>query len=1291
LRAPEDNSAPSTTSPSPEQLGASSPESDDSQDAISDAVGAVLTSSDLDAGADRPDDEGSPAAPDVVAEDDTEEPPQRAPQPAPAESEDPRLVQAAAEVTVTPEMVTAFKAENPAFATMDDATAGSALKDIIASAIIEQQDTDAANEAAGEPSTGAAAAPYSLWSDLKSIPGGIASGIGKAGFEAYDLVNEDVLSRAHDPSEWRQGIEKYYDGLHGVSGAAAVIAQWGITFVGVGKFAKLAGLAKAGTKLGVLAQGAAKGAAADFIAFDGMQGRLSDIVQQYPALENPVTEFLSTKPDDGDAVGRLKNALEGLGIGATVDTVLAGFKALRAAKAGDKEAINAAVDEGTESYAKVAKEPDVADATQPPKTEAAAPDAEATARPASESLESQPRSAEEPPTAAEAPAAPEAPPAPRSIPTVAREELDKASKGLAQKVLDDPAGLGITTPDVAQPVPSTFDSITRADDLKAVIDNVEKEILAGIEGSNSSKGPIAIAETQRLAKQLAEDTGQDPGEFFVRMSKDSDNMQSLSARVLAYDQVTRTMATRLRDMAQAIKQGIPGQFGTMEALKDAFEGQLASYAQVQDWLKGVRSETGRTLNILRHSRTLGPDINTEALAAFGQGRGAFGGQATVEELADAVLMAGTDRKMLGKIANPTKYAMVRDALVSLFVRNILSGPTTHLVNVIGNVSAALTHPASKILGGVVERDGTLLREGVKQYGFMLAETTHALRMAIESYRRGINILDPVRSKFAPNGVFEEKLTASKITGGVVPDDSVTGWLANGMFKGIDAVSTRALSASDEFFKQTLYASELTARAWADGVAQGLEGDALKAFIKRQRDAGFTLGADGRQTGAADIAGNANAEAALNVARFGTFSQGVKPGSIAGEILKVTNKHPELKFAVPFVRVVSNILDFTGSMTPGIAGRMSNYKDAIARGGREAAIAKGRLALGYAVWTTAVGLAASGHLTGAGPVKSDGSPDYKRRTLLMQTGWKPNALKIGDAYIDISRMDPFGLPFNIAAQAMEKFQAGMKDDKSWLDIATAMSFSVGHALLDRQYLKGLADLMEALNDDTGRKASSYAANLFASVVVPNFVKQVATANADPLLREARGVVEQIMKRTPFASESLAAKRMPWGAKMEGAGPLDALVSPTKDDPLMREYARLLESGDSGGGEPLPRMKTVPGGRSIDLASTRLSNGELLYDVYGDLIEQPDPSVPPLTAVLKEMIESDSYKHELVDGPGAFNGTRLKAWQTIMARYRAAAWRVVLERFPEVRERVYGPRLKAAEAAQEHSSMRDWLNE
>lgn len=54
--------------------------------------------------------------------------------------------------------------------------------------------------------------------------------------------------------------------------------------------------------------------ATDFVAFDANEERLSNLVQAFPSMANPITEYLAADDDDAELEGRFKNSLEGLGI-----------------------------------------------------------------------------------------------------------------------------------------------------------------------------------------------------------------------------------------------------------------------------------------------------------------------------------------------------------------------------------------------------------------------------------------------------------------------------------------------------------------------------------------------------------------------------------------------------------------------------------------------------------------------------------------------------------------------------------------------------------------------------------------------------------------------------------------------------------------------------------------------------------------------------------------------------------------------------------------------------------------
>jgi len=68
---------------------------------------------------------------------------------------------------------------------------------------------------------------------------------------------------------------------------------------------------------------------ADQVAFDPFLPRLSNMIEDFPALSNPVTEYLSADPNDTEASNRFKIAIEGLGLGAISTGIISGVGRMR--------------------------------------------------------------------------------------------------------------------------------------------------------------------------------------------------------------------------------------------------------------------------------------------------------------------------------------------------------------------------------------------------------------------------------------------------------------------------------------------------------------------------------------------------------------------------------------------------------------------------------------------------------------------------------------------------------------------------------------------------------------------------------------------------------------------------------------------------------------------------------------------------------------------------------------------------------------------------------------------------
>lgn len=106
------------------------------------------------------------------------------------------------------------------------------------------------------------------------------------------------------------------------------VTQFTTDFALLGKAKPFQALSKLGTA-GRVAAPMLRGAVADFAAFDPGDERLSNLVQEFPALANPVSEYLAADPTDSAAEGRFKQAIEGLGVGAATDGFLKAIRATR--------------------------------------------------------------------------------------------------------------------------------------------------------------------------------------------------------------------------------------------------------------------------------------------------------------------------------------------------------------------------------------------------------------------------------------------------------------------------------------------------------------------------------------------------------------------------------------------------------------------------------------------------------------------------------------------------------------------------------------------------------------------------------------------------------------------------------------------------------------------------------------------------------------------------------------------------------------------------------------------------
>jgi hypothetical protein len=127
-----------------------------------------------------------------------------------------------------------------------------------------------------------------------------------------------------------QGLTNFLAGFVPIAGQISKGAK-GVQFLS--KAAQAAKTTKKGAAAVSVGRGAVAGGITDFAVMDAEMGNLSTMIQETPALQglqNPITEYLAHDGDDTELEKRIKNVMEGAGLGIFFDGMIESVKAIRA-------------------------------------------------------------------------------------------------------------------------------------------------------------------------------------------------------------------------------------------------------------------------------------------------------------------------------------------------------------------------------------------------------------------------------------------------------------------------------------------------------------------------------------------------------------------------------------------------------------------------------------------------------------------------------------------------------------------------------------------------------------------------------------------------------------------------------------------------------------------------------------------------------------------------------------------------------------------------------------------------
>jgi hypothetical protein len=687
----------------------------------------------------------------------------------------------------------------------------------------------------------------------------------------------------------------------------------------------------------------------------------------------------------------------------------------------------------------------------------------------------------------------------------------------------------------------------------------------------------------------------------------------------------------------AIKEMIDGNYKEMQkTLKLINKGddstiaraELLKLTRQQAYLmskaKGTSRDIARGLNACKYVArgTDNMPINKEALDLLIENNG--GTKASDELINKLTHLSALDETKANKMIWDSFKAKTSDAIHYYWVNSLLSGPTTQMVNIMSTGLAV----GGRVLETGMAAGRNLFRKGGDVTFGEVGARVHGL---LHSFREGLGV---AWQAFKQGQDQFEGMTKFDFNGESL---SKTLNLPGTLGKASEVVGTvigapgRALVSMDNFFKTLQVRSELHAMAYRE--AQG------RTFLNPAERAMFVKDFVQSPT-------KINYRKALEEARMVTFQQELGKGGKA--LTNAVHKIPGLRYAMPFVRTPTNLLKYVGQRTPIIGKMGATFKADIAAGGARAEMAQAKLAVGQMYFGAATLLASAGMIEGGADKQQRGANKLINRL--------EYTIRFGDKQFSFSRLDPFGSFLGVAADMVEMAQHLPDDDYN--EYATSMMLMFSRNLMSKTYLKGLTDMLNALQDPD-RFGEGWLANFMGSFV-PNFINQTNKAFLDQQIKDVNTIGENFRKRIPGWSEGVIPKRNPitgepamygesWWASMS---PMS--MTQESSDPTLRELHRLEY------GLEAPSQRLTINGKQVDLTAKE-------YEEYQIAITNlRDSEGLTMFDRLKKLMDTKVYQ-EMFDGKDKKEGKQKMITRMIQA-YRRSGKGQFLQNNPQILERL-----------------------
>lgn len=1180
-------------------------------------------------------------------------------------------------------------------------------------------------------------------SEVSGVLGSIATGAAKGVIEAKDFVSGMFgNSEPNWDDKWavRQYIEQKAGDLKRegvVNGIAQSLAQFGVGFIGLGKMKYVKDGLEAAKGLGRgahLAAESLRGAAAAGIVMDPHEDRLSNLVEAYPALSNPISNYLAAKPTDSAAEGRLKNALEGI----VMDTVLVGAMAAVARgvkffRAGDLKGRDAAYGEADTLFAKANKQ------DSPEQTAILSRDSETARIPQTaegEVADVRTRVRTESALSGEHPdgvvlagdGSRAEPPAGGNTPgqhpgigagngniegTLTSTRLDHSASGLSeassaaretvapQTVIftDEEIALALSrlrsdqeaiaqhgTRDAAIDAGYKFrgnegagiipwQKLRTTDDIQAWMGQLiesQSKFINKVRGGNAD-GVLKDAHLDRIIAERSRDWGDDPAKLRGIIEQSGKEAPDIAANMEMSFRIANQAFQDAYELAKRIQSDNYTGFGSRGEALAALQHQMATATTMYATGKSIITNSARAMRRMRGEFR----ITDEQLAGLRT--------SDPEELAHLVVGTQGNPKALTKLATYGLAHRIIDAATGFQAANLLWGWKTQVVNAASSAAMLVWRPLEVTLGATGKQSVAALRgdkagiaAAAAQRRQAIRETTYLKSTLMDGWSAGVEAFLRGNSRLIPYNAEQFNVANSMRIGEGDLRTLTQAWV---QVDGPEAIVKNLMTSAS-----VVLGGSLRAMGAADEMFKTMRYRAIvtaKASVEADAQ-GIAAGTQPykdfitkRLDAAFDDAGRGLDQAALAEAKASTFQQDLPSredtwlGGWAKGYSVFASQTPAVKLITPFIKTPTNLIRYGVRLTPGAQLLQREFTDALI--GTKGAEEQARAVGQMMLSVSFLGIASM--MFAEGRLTGSGPKDPQQAAEWRKLGNKPYSVTWIDEegkkqYLELNRFDPVAMPFQLVADFQQLRTSGLLSEDDEAGLATTLMLAMSHLLKEKTYLRNISEGIKALIDD---RTTDQWARRFAPGLLP-MSTLAPMLNDDDVMHEVRSTTDAIMNRIPGLSATLPPQRDIFGEVVKVPS---GFVSSQRDaSPIMHELDRLFAKTGRFVDPASPRRP-----EGVDLRDFKLaSSGRVAYDRYQELVGKPDDDQPSLKEALNELIASPEYRDILVDGQPTLNGTRSGAILDVVAKYRMVAFDRLKMESPELVERLSAPQRGILDAIQ-----------